>query len=41
MQYETPECQEMGEVDELVEVIYGGPDLESSTGKPGYSDYLW
>ena len=41
MQYETPECEVMGQVAQVVVVIYGGSDLEASTEKPGYSDYPW
>jgi len=38
MYYEKPEVQKMGRADELVEVIYFGPDFEPSTQMMGYVD---
>ena len=40
MRYETPEVHEVGEADELIQVIFTGflEDLEESTGKRGYID---
>ncbi|HKG54925.1 MAG TPA: hypothetical protein VKB04_11755 [Anaerolineales bacterium] len=39
MRYAKPQVEEMGNADDLVEVIFnGGLDIEASTAKVGYSD---
>jgi len=41
MYYEKPDVHEIGKADELVQVIYGGLDMEASTQHPGYCDPMF
>jgi hypothetical protein len=39
MRYAKPQVEEMGQANDLVQVIFnGGFDIEASTGRIGYSD---